>query len=558
MATVIDALVVTLGMNAKGFKQGAAEVDDSLTHTREESARTAREMETRGKQAAMFFSKVRNEALALLAVFTAGMGIKSFVSDTVQSTAALSRMSDNLNMSAKDLAEWQLAAKNAGGSAAGITEQLKDSADQIARYRRGMAVESIGGFFRWGGKEDDLKDSVTYLEARAKIVANLYKTNKADAALAASQMGLDAQQFNFYKDGPEGMARRRREQSGPAAAQAAAAERAEQLRQKYDTAMNKLASVGVDVLVALMPALDYIVEKLTDFGNWVIANKSQVNAAIMAVADGIKAIFEAVSEVFTKLVPKEVRDKISAASDPVKAAMDAAKDAITPSWMSKKAKADLTPDASEAIAKFEKMGWSRAQAVGIVNNLQAESGGKLDHRAVGDNGTAFGVAQWRNERVDMFKQVMGVALAESTRDQQYAFVDWELRNTHKGAGDKLKAAKTVEDASRVVTTDFEIPAQKEKKAEERAAVATELARLAQAEALKAGALASVGAAQAAQPLAQSVNNATSTTTTNSSETHFHGDIHVATAATDGAGIARDLAGMGKNQNLVQQGNTGLF
>ena len=89
MATVIDALVVTLGMNAKGFKQGAAEVDSSLTHTREESAKTAREMEVRGKQAAMFFSKVRNEALALLAVFTAGMGIKSFVSSTIQSTASL-------------------------------------------------------------------------------------------------------------------------------------------------------------------------------------------------------------------------------------------------------------------------------------------------------------------------------------------------------------------------------------------------------------------------------------------------------------------------------------
>ena len=72
------------------------------------------------------------------------------------------------------------------------------------------------------------------------------------------------------------------------------------------------------------------------------------------------------------------------------------------------------------------------------------------------------------------------------------------------------------------------------------------------------ALSSVNVAQAAQPGAQSVNNATTTTTTTTTETHFHGDVHVATAATDGAGIARDLAGMGKNQNLVQQGNTGLF
>lgn len=559
MATVLDALVVTLTMNAKGFKQGAAEVDDSLTHTREESAKTAREMEARGKQAAMFFSKVRNEALALLAVFTAGMGLKNFVSSTVESTASLARMSDNLNMSAKDLAEWQLAAKNAGGSVEGITAQLRESADQVAKFKRGMAAETLPAFFQFGGKTEDLKDGNTYLQARARIVAEIYKTDRARAALAANMMGLDAQQFNLYKEGPEGIARRRREQSGPAAEQAAAAQRAEQLRQKYDTAMNKLSSVGVNVLTAMMPAFDFIVEKLIELGDWIIANKAELNDGIQSFVSGFEQLLKAITDAVKQLMPEKVRK----AEEPVKAFMDNNKemlgDFLTPSWLKSKPKADLTPDASDAIAKFEKMGWSRAQAVGIVNNLQAESGGKLDHRAVGDNGTAFGVAQWRNERVDMFKQVMGVALAQSTRDQQYAFVDWELRNSHKAAGDKLRAAKTVEDASRVVTTDFEIPAQKEKKAEERAAVATELAKLAHAEALKNGALASAGAAQAAQPAAQLAASAPApSTTNNSTETIFNGPVHVHTAATDGAGIARDLAGMGRNQNLVQQGNTGLF
>lgn len=558
MATVIDALVVTLGMNAKGFKQGAAEVDDSLTHTRQESARTAREMEARGKQAAQFFSKVRNEALALLAVFTAGMGLKSFVSDTIQSTAALSRMSGNLNMSAKDLAEWQLAAKNAGGSAEGITNQLKESADQVAKFKRGMAAETLPAFFQFGGKQEDLKDGNTYLEARARIVADIYKTDRARAGLAANMMGLDAQQFNLYKEGPEGIARRRREQSGPAGELAAASDRAEQLRQKYDTAMNKLSSVGVNVLVSMMPAFDFIVEKLIELGDWIIKNRAAINEGVKSFVSGFEQLLKSLTELIEKLVPQSVRDKIIKSEDPVKGAMDAAKDAITPSWMKKNPTAELSPDASDAIAKFEKMGWSRAQAVGIVNNLQAESGGKLDHRAVGDSGTAFGVAQWRNERVAKFKQIMGVGLSESTRDQQYAFVDWELRNTHKAAGDRLRGARTAEDASRIVTTDFEIPAQKEKKAEERALVAAELARLAQADSLKNGALASARVAQAAQPSALGASNATTSTTTNSTETNINGPITVVTQATDGAGIARDLSGMGRNQTLVQQANTGLL
>lgn len=597
MATVIDALVVTLGLNAKGFKQGAAEVDDSLQHTREESARTAREMDEKGKKAAQFFKRVRHEALALLAVFTAGMGLKSFVSSTIESTASLARMSDNLNMSAKDLAEWQLAAKNAGGSVEGITAQLRESADQVAKFKRGMAAETLPAFFQFGGKTDDLKDGNTYLEARARIVAEIYKTDRARAALAANMMGLDAQQFNLYKEGPEGIARRRQEQSGPAAEQAAAAERAEQLRRKYDTAMNKLASVGVNVLTALMPAFDFAVDKLIEFGNWIIQNRAVINETVKSWVKGAEQVFGWVSKFGDKInefmdtpigrVVKKALDIGVEATVP-KAAREAEKDAsATATATAKRVNASLTPDASDAIEKFEKMGWSRAQAIGIVNNLQAESGGKLDHRAVGDSGTAFGVAQWRNERVDMFKKVMGVALSESTRDQQYAFANWELRNTHKAAGDKLKAAKTAEDASRVVTLDFEIPAKKEQRAEERAAVATELAKLADAatlkkgtapeqktlvadqstqpavvevalpDSLRAGALAAANAARAAQSSSQMVNNTNTSTTTNSSETNISGPITVMTAATDGFGLVRDLAGMGKGQSLVQQANTGL-
>lgn len=561
MATVIDALVVTLGLDAKAFKRGAAETDESLKHTREETARTARDMEARGKQAAMFFSKVRNEALALLAVFTAGMGIKSFVSSTVESTASLARLSGNLNMSAKDLAEWQLAAKNAGGSVEGITNQLKESADQVAKFKRGMAAETLPAFFQFGGKAEDLKDGNTYLQARARIVADLYKTDRSRAALAANMMGLDPQQFNLYKEGPEGIARRRREQSGAAGELAAASDRAEQLRQRYDTAMNKLSSVGVNVLTAMMPAFDFLVEKLVELGDWIIRNRGAINDGIKSFISGFEQLLKALTSLIEKLVPKDVRDKINSSSDPVKAGMDAVKDAITPDWLKSKPKAELTPDAKDAIEKFEKMGWSRNQAIGIVNNLQAESGGKLDHRAVGDSGTAFGVAQWRNERVEMFKRVMGVDIMNATRDQQYAFADWELRNTHKAAGDRLRNASSVEQASRIVTTDFEIPAKKEIRADERAAVATELARLAQADALKNSALGAVNMVQAAQaaPLAaQGSAKPFPLNTENNHEINIHGDVNVHTPATDGRGIARELGALGGSQNLVAQANTGTF
>jgi len=132
MATVLDALFVELKLNAKGFKQGVAEVDRSLKHTTDESGRAARTMEANGKQAAMFFSRMRNEALALLAVFTAGVGLKNFTANTISGAAGLGQMSKNLDMSTERLQAWQRAAERAGGSAEGITAQLRQSASEVA------------------------------------------------------------------------------------------------------------------------------------------------------------------------------------------------------------------------------------------------------------------------------------------------------------------------------------------------------------------------------------------------------------------------------------------
>ncbi|MDH2051159.1 lytic transglycosylase domain-containing protein [Achromobacter marplatensis] len=545
MATVIDALVVTLGMNAKGFKQGAAEVDSSLTHTREESAKTAREMEVRGKQAAMFFSKVRNEALALLAVFTAGMGIKSFVSSTIQSTASLSRLSENLNMSAQDLAEWQLAAKNAGGSVEGITEQLKESADQVAKFKRGMAAETLPAFFQFGGKTEDLKDGNTYLEARARIVAGIYKTDRARAALAANMMGLDAQQFNLYKDGPEGIARRRREQSGPAAEQAAAAQRAEQLRQKYDTAMNKLSSVGVNVLTALMPAFEFAVDKLIEFGNWIIQNRAVINETVKSWVKGAEQFFGGLSKFGDKI--NEFMD--TPVGRVVKKALDIGVEATVPK-AAREAERAANPGAmryddpklNDYAAKVER---DNGLPAGLLNAIK-NKGERSNSDQVSPAG-AKGVMQFMPGTWGQYGKGDITNPYDSIDAAGRYFVD--LMKRYNGSVDAaiteynggIKQARAVQAGGSPSATE----------------TINYLARV--KEGLNGNAaLGAVNLAQAAQPSAQSGNNATTSTTTNTSETHISGPITVVTAATDGAGIARELGGIGKNQTLVQQGNTGLF
>jgi peptidoglycan L-alanyl-D-glutamate endopeptidase CwlK len=107
-----------------------------------------------------------------------------------------------------------------------------------------------------------------------------------------------------------------------------------------------------------------------------------------------------------------------------------------------------------AIAFLEQYGWKRHQAVALVANGIWESGGKtyLKTTALGDGGTAHGAFQWRGDRYIgrnglysfTYRYYPGHSTAEP--QVQLAYVDWELRNTERRAGDLLKEAETLEDA----------------------------------------------------------------------------------------------------------------
>ena len=109
----------------------------------------------------------------------------------------------------------------------------------------------------------------------------------------------------------------------------------------------------------------------------------------------------------------------------------------------------------EAMNYFQSQGWSKEQSAGIVGNLQVESGGSLKTNAVGDNGNAYGIAQWHPDRQARFKEIMGIDIRESNFKQQLAFIDWELKNSEKNAGNELKKASTASEAAHIVDASYE-------------------------------------------------------------------------------------------------------
>jgi hypothetical protein len=104
-------------------------------------------------------------------------------------------------------------------------------------------------------------------------------------------------------------------------------------------------------------------------------------------------------------------------------------------------------------------GWTKEQAAGIVANLQHESG--LRGSAMGDGGLAYGMGQWHPDRQANFARVFGHPIQQGTPQEQLAFVNWELHNTEKAAGDALSQTKTAQDAGGVVSAHYERPANRQ-------------------------------------------------------------------------------------------------
>ncbi len=123
----------------------------------------------------------------------------------------------------------------------------------------------------------------------------------------------------------------------------------------------------------------------------------------------------------------------------------------------------------QAYAYYLSRGWTAPQAAAIVGNLLHESG--LNTSAEGDigykGGSSRGIAQFRGERLNKLKSRYGDNWTDF--NNQLEFVDWELNNTHKSAGQALRNTNDIYDAGRIVSDKYEIPAVKFKANKDRQA-----------------------------------------------------------------------------------------
>ncbi len=208
--TLIDALVVSLNLDASKFKAGQAEANTSLKAIGEGATRTGTDVQKVAQGMAQGFAKVRTELLGLLGLFLAGRSVGGLTRDITNQDAALGRLSRRLGMTTEDLSAWDRAAQSAGaasGEAMGSVATLSAAFEKFRLTGQGgdtfiPYLSRLGVHLR--NASGQMKDAnEQQLEFARAFQAQDRIDPKATDFLGGQIPGMSQGMIDFLRRGPE-------------------------------------------------------------------------------------------------------------------------------------------------------------------------------------------------------------------------------------------------------------------------------------------------------------------------------------------------------------------
>jgi len=607
MATIIDSLLVKLGLDSSEFDAKKSKVDKGLKDTGSEADKTGAKLENVAKSAAKF-----------LALIGGTMAVKRFIENQIEANAALDRFAQNLDQSANSISAWGNAAELVGGSAEG----LQGTMDMLSKSQTELQLTGQSNLIPYFSA---LGVSLADTQGKARPVNELLldlsdrfgKMDRTTANNMGRMMGIDQGTMQLLLKGRsevELMIKRQKEYGAVTKQQA---EESSRLRNAMVASKQSFEAFGRELLSAATPALEKMFAIFADFGAWIRENKEFVQTFLTIIAVGLAGIAAATIPInltvaavlalaaavaalwqdyqtwkrggdsfidWSKWEPgfkaagaaiKWLKDLLDDMVYRAIAAADVLSAVFERDWKrakfaagefmsgnGKKYGADDAPadvsgtvnstgksakEEQAAMVYFQAQGWTREQAAGLAANIKRESAFRPD--AVGDEGKAYGIGQWHPDRQAEFKKIFGKDIHGSNLEEQLAFMHYELtRGNERKAGNILRGTSNAAEAAAAVSSHYERPADKVGEAAKRGQLA--LAMLGGVPGASQAA-AGAGAGQVAQANAAGVPGASST----SVETHI-GEVKVYTAATDANGIAKDM-GKSLDYLFTSQANYGL-
>lgn len=519
MATLLDELIVTLGLSSKGFDSAAASAQKKLEGIEGAGSKAADQTKKIGQEsesAAASLGNLSGKMASFLALIGGSVAIKAFIKDTIETNTQLYFMSRNLDMSVQGLYALGAAAQEIG-IGKGSLQQLAASLKQIpGQLLAGQTPTLLPLLARAGIRFDQSPQQIM------AGLARYFATMPANIALGlGTSYGLSYDQMTFLLQGVQKVqaAFDRDKAFAPTTGQARQFTAIKQQLVDVGLAFTK---VGYDLLSKATPFIEKFLDVLMRFGAWAQQHETVVSAFLVSLAAGIGIVsaamlasslalvgisptilavvgaISAIAGAIAYLVQtspsfRQFLDDVANGFTKVESAIGKAVGKLydwgtaTGKLIGKVARSGQGAEAflagtSPAFGKgkYEKAsageiasylvskGWSAGMAEGMAANIMAESGGVTNAR--GDNGKAYGLAQWHGARALAFRLAFGHSLMDAGWKEQLDFVDREARKMKIDVGKNISARGGAADLS----LNYEKPANAAAQAMNRANLAQSL------------------------------------------------------------------------------------
>ena len=216
MPTLIDSLLIQIGLDSSQFTKGQQKVVQQTKQLEEEVTRRGKITERALTGISDAISEVRNHFMRLGAAVIGAASFEQLAVKTVTNTAALGRFASVLGISTELLSKWQIVGKIVTGTTEGMAEAVGGAVKMFAQFAiqggtnpwlRAMQTLTGKDFRRFLDSRNELKDATGFFQALTESFEKL-KDHPGEMAVFADNLPfMTPQMQQVMAQGPAALAK---------------------------------------------------------------------------------------------------------------------------------------------------------------------------------------------------------------------------------------------------------------------------------------------------------------------------------------------------------------
>lgn len=264
MATVIDSLIVELGLDASKFTSSQKKATEDLKKFEDTANRSNKSTQETTDKLAESFAGVGKSILALGGISLGMNSFKTFIGDMTVGNANLARSSNLIGKSAGELKAWGKVAETVNGSSEDMIQTFRSLQSNMTALKMGQGnTDFLTALSMLGiGGESWKKGRVDFLELAAALKKFKDTYGEGEAKNIADRLGLNDTAFYLLIQGKDQLKGLYEHMAETTKGTDEAAKAAERLQQKWAALKGEAGGLADNLFLKLAPAMESVVDSL--------------------------------------------------------------------------------------------------------------------------------------------------------------------------------------------------------------------------------------------------------------------------------------------------------